>query len=311
MDVAIMIEGQSGVTWPIWQRVAAAVERLGFAGLYRSDHFTDAEPPSSDALEAWVSLTWLASHTQRIEFGPLVSPVSFREPVMLARTALAVDDLSGGRLQFGLGAGWQTREHSMFGYSLLGTTERMARFGEALEVVSLLLRGDAPASFEGKYYTLREATLLPRPRRPGGPPIVIGGNGPKYTLPLAARYAQEWNAVYVTPQRFGELQAQLDALIADAGRAPGDVRRTLMTGMVFGRDDAELRQRAAEWGGTPAELRQRGIVAGTAPDLAEQLHAIAAAGAQRVMLQWFGWDDMAELEAIAAAVLPAFPPAPR
>ena len=119
LEVAIMIEGQNGLNWPRWQRIAQAVEDLGFAGLYRSDHYTNANPPDLDSLELWVSLTWLASHTTRIEFGPLVTPVSFRHPTMTARMASAVDDLSGGRLTLGLGAGWQEREHSHFGWDLL------------------------------------------------------------------------------------------------------------------------------------------------------------------------------------------------
>ena len=106
LEIAIMLEGQNGLNWSHWQRLAEAVEQLGFAGLYRSDHYTNASPPDKDSLELWVSLTWLASHTNRIEFGPLVSPVSFRHPTMTARMATAVDDLSGGRLTLGVGAGW-------------------------------------------------------------------------------------------------------------------------------------------------------------------------------------------------------------
>ncbi|MCA9873302.1 MAG: LLM class flavin-dependent oxidoreductase, partial [Anaerolineales bacterium] len=109
IEVAIMVEGQNGLNWPRWQRLATAVEDLGFAGLYRSDHYTNSRPPDLDSLELWVSLTWLATHTRRIEFGPLVSPVSFRQPTMTARMASAVDDLSHGRLTLGLGAGWQER----------------------------------------------------------------------------------------------------------------------------------------------------------------------------------------------------------
>ena len=121
LDVAIMIEGQDGLNWQRWQRLAAAAEDLGFAGLYRSDHFTNPTGPHLDALDLWTSLTWLAGHTTRIEFGPMVSPVSFRNPVVTAWTAAAVDDLSGGRLQLGLGAGWQEREHRSFGFELLDT----------------------------------------------------------------------------------------------------------------------------------------------------------------------------------------------
>lgn len=177
MEVAIMIEGQDGLNWPRWQRIAQAVEDLGFAGLYRSDHYTNADPPDGDSLELWVSLTWLAGHTRRIEFGPLVSPVSFRQPTMTARMASAVDDLSGGRLTLGLGAGWQEREHHNYGWDLLDIPGRFARFEEGLEIISRLLQSDRPFDFKGQFYQLHEATLLPRPQRPGGPPICIGGNG--------------------------------------------------------------------------------------------------------------------------------------
>ena len=113
-DIAIMIEGQNGLTWPRWQRIARTVEDAGFAGLFRSDHYTNARPPDLESLELWTSLTWLAGNTRRIEFGPLVTPFSFREPTMTARMAAAVDDLSEGRLILGLGAGWQEREHHNF-----------------------------------------------------------------------------------------------------------------------------------------------------------------------------------------------------
>src|SRR5512139_245600 len=140
LEVAIMIEGQNGLTWPRWQRLAEAVEQLGFAGLYRSDHYTNANPPDKDSLELWISLAWLASHTSRIEFGPLVSPISFRHPTMTARMAAAVDDLSGGRLVLGLGAGWQQREHTHFGWDLLDLKGRFERFEEGLMVISSLLK---------------------------------------------------------------------------------------------------------------------------------------------------------------------------
>ncbi len=117
-EIAIMVEGQMGLNWARWQRIVRAVEDLGFVGLYRSDHFTNPEPPDYDSLELWVSLVWLASHTTRIEFGPLVTPVSFRHPAMTARMASAVDDLSGGRLVLGVGAGWQVREHRDHSYDL-------------------------------------------------------------------------------------------------------------------------------------------------------------------------------------------------
>ena len=298
-----MIEGQNGLTWPRWQRIAAAVEDLGFAGLYRSDHYTNSNPPDIESLELWVSLTWLAGHTTRIEFGPLVSPVSFRQPTMTARMAAAVDDLSGGRLTLGLGAGWQQREHTNYGWELLAVPERFARFEEGLRIIKRLLQEDAPFDFEGVYYRLHEAVLLPRPARPGGPPILIGGNGPRRTLPLAARYADEWNAVYVGPARFAELNGILDGLLEAAGREPAALRRSLMIGCLFGRDTAEVERKLAARNRTAAEMVERGVAAGTGEEIAAQLAAWAAAGVQRVMLQWLDLDDLDGLAALAGKII--------
>jgi len=306
LEIAIMIEGQNGLNWPRWQRLAAAVESLGFAGLYRSDHFTNANPPDLDSLELWTSLTWLASHTQRIEFGPLVSPVSFRHPSLTARTAAAIDDLSGGRLTLGLGAGWQEREHHNFGWELLDLPGRFARFEEGMEVITRLLGSDAPVDFEGRFFHLHEAILLPRPARPGGPPILIGGNGEKRTLPLAARYAQEWNAVFAPPEEFRRLSARLDELLAAQGRSPTSLRRSLMTGIIFGKDTAEVEGKvAARTRGqrTAADLRQRGLVVGDPEQVRQQLAAFHEAGVQRIMFQWLDLDDLDGLEALAKAVL--------
>jgi F420-dependent oxidoreductase-like protein len=306
LELAIMIEGQNGLNWARWQRLALAVEALGFAGLYRSDHYTNANPPDMDSLELWVSLTWLASHTQRIQFGPLVTPVSFRHPTLTARMAAAVDDLSHGRLVLGVGAGWQEREHANYGWELLDMDGRFARLTEGLEVISRLLHSDAAFDYTGNYYRLKEALMLPRPARKGGPPILVGGNGEKRTLPLAARYADEWNAVYVTAERFKELTGRLDELVLAEGRQPQQVRRSLMTGCVFGRNQEDLagKVEARTQGKRSAqELRTRGLLAGTAGDFLEQLAALEKAGVQRVMIQWLDLDDLEGLEALARDVL--------
>jgi F420-dependent oxidoreductase-like protein len=303
MDLAIMIEGQNGLNWARWQRLARAVEELGFAGLYRSDHFTNPQPPNLDSLELWVSLTWLASHTQRIQFGPLVTPASFRDPVFTARIAMQVDDLSGGRLQLGLGAGWQEREHEMFGYSLLSTQQRFERFQESLEVISkLMMYGDEPVSFAGDYYQLKDAVLLPKSSGTGHPPVIIGGNGPKYTLPLVARYGAEWNGVYLTPDRFADLSGKLDTLLEQAGRQPKEVRRSLMTNLIYGHDENDLQRKLK--GRTRQELLSRGILVGTSSQVLEQLGQYAGAGAQRIMLQWLDLDDLDGLEDVARSLLP-------
>ncbi len=315
--VSIMIEGQDGLTWPRWQRLAAEAEELGFAGLFRSDHYTNASPPDKDALETIVSLTYLASQTKRIHFGQLVSPLSFREPTMLVRQAAAIDDLSGGRMILGIGAGWQEREHSLFGHNLGDIPTRMARFEEGLEVASQLLKSDTPVTFEGRFYQLRGATLLPRPQRPGGPPIMIGGNGPKRTLPLAARYATIWNGVFLSPEDYRGRNARLDELLRANGRQPGDLRRTMMGGLFYGRDEATLerkvsgvREHSPEHANTPldellAYLRnERNLFAGDADALVERIGAYAAAGAEEIMLQWYDMDDMDGLRAFAEQVLP-------
>ncbi len=308
MEYAIMIEGQNGLTWPRWQRLAKAVEDLGFTGLYRSDHYTNMNPPDKDSLELWVSLTWLASHTSRIEFGPLVSPVSFRDPTMTARMAVAVDDLSGGRLTLGMGAGWQEREHTHFGWDLLDVPGRLDRFEEALKIVTHLLGDDQPVDYDGKYYRLKEAVLLPRPARAGGPPIAIGGNGPKRTLPLAARFAAEWNGVFLTAARFAELNQLLDRHLIAVERRPEDVRRTLMVGTIFGRYEDELARKLADesswWHGRePEELRQHGLVVGTPEQFRAQLADYERVGVQRIMLQWLDLDDLDGLEALALELL--------
>ena len=303
MEIAIMLEGQNGLNWPRWQAIAQAVEELGFAGLYRSDHFTNPNPPDIDSLELWISLAWLASHTSRIEFGPMVSPVSFRHPVWTARMAKDVDNLSGGRLILGVGAGWQEREHANFGFDLLVIPERFARFEEGLEVITQLLRNEQPVDFAGEYYQLKEAALLPRPERTSGTRILIGGNGEKRTLPLTAHYANEWNGVFIPPARYAELNQRLDRLLEQEGRNPADVRRSLMTRVIFGSTDAEINAQVAEMGATVDAVRERGVVIGTGDAIQEQLGQLAEVGVQRIMLQWLDLDDLDGLAALAAAVI--------
>jgi F420-dependent oxidoreductase-like protein len=303
LEIAIMIEGQNGLTWPRWQAIVERVEGLGFVGLYRSDHFTNAGPPDKESLELWVSLTWLAANSSRLEFGPLVTPFSFRHPSLTARMAAAVDDLSGGRLTLGLGGGWQDREHEVFGFELLDKPQRFARFEEGVECVTRLLKSDGPVDFEGRFYRLHGARVLPRPARPGGLRILIGGNGLQRTLPLVAGYADEWNANFITVDQFRRANHHLDGLLHKAGRPPAQVRRSLMTGCLFAEDPRGLAKKV-EARGRPAEaLRERGIIVATPADVRSQLDELADAGVQRVMLQWLDLDDLAGLDALAASVL--------
>ncbi|MBI5667252.1 MAG: TIGR03560 family F420-dependent LLM class oxidoreductase [Chloroflexi bacterium] len=311
VQIGLMIEGQDGLNWPRWRRLLQAAEDLGFQCLFRSDHFTNAGPPDKDSLELWVSLAYAADHTRRIEFGCLVTPITFRHPAIIARMAAGVDDLSNGRLVLGLGAGWNEREHHNFGVPFYDVNTRFAMLEDGLEVVTRLLRSDAPVSFSGEYFSLHDAILLPRPQRPGGPPILIGGNGPIRTLPLAAKYADEWNGVFIPVETYRERSALLETLLRQNGREPGSVKRSLMTQLIFGRDDAALREKLEArlaWGNsaTADDLIARGLIVGTAGAVLEQLGRFAEAGVERFMLQWLEQDNIADLELIARDVLPQF-----
>lgn len=303
LEIAIMLEGQHGLTWERWKRIGRFVEEAGFAGLYRSDHFTNPDGPELDSLELWTSLTWLADNTKRIEFGPLVVPFSFRHPAHIARAASAIDDLSNGRLILGLGAGWQEREHNLFGFDLLDVKSRLDRCDEGLEVVTRLLQSDDPVTFDGKYYQIRGATLLPRPQKKGGPRILVGGNGMKRTLGNAAKYAAEWNGNFLTVNEYSKRNKKLDELLTAAGRDTTSVRRSFMTGCVLVEDGASTNEQLAIYGGSLKELQEYGFIAGSASEIKEQLSAFEQAGAQRIMLQWMTLDDMKGLEALAKAVL--------
>lgn len=306
MQIGIMIEGQNGLNWQRWQRLAKVVEDLGFWGLFRSDHFTNASPPDLDSLELWTSLTWLASHTHRIEFGPMVSPISFRHPALTARMAVALDDLSDGRLTLGLGAGWQEREHHNFGFELLDMDQRFVRFEEGLTVIQKLLREDQPSDFDGQYFKLHQAIVLPRPQRPNGPPILIGGNGEKRTLPLVARFADEWNALFLTADEFSRLNRILDDLIKEEGRNPDQLRRSMMTGCIYGKDMLEVRTKVdfrTKGQRTEEEMRQKGLLVGTAQEIRGQIQSLEQAGVQRLMLQWLDLDDLDSLTLLAEGII--------
>jgi F420-dependent oxidoreductase-like protein len=306
MDIAIMIEGQDGLNWQRWERLARAVEDLGFAGLYRSDHFTNPDGPTKDSLELWVSLTWLAAHTERIDFGPLVTPPGFRHPVFTARYGLHVNELSGDRLHLGLGAGWQEREHEMFGLPLLEVGPRFDRFKESVEVIDLLTRSDEPVSYEGEYYQLEDAILEPRPTPPK---LLIGGNGENKTLRYVAQHADMWNAVYITPADFARKGEILDGYLEEEGRPADSVHRSMMTGLWFATEEAPLKERIDEHPNfdSKEQVRERGVVVGVGEEILPQLAELNEAGCQRVMLQWLAQDDLDGLEALANVVLPEYP----
>lgn len=314
MQISLMIEGQAGLTWARWKEIVARVQDWGFAGLYRSDHFTMASPPPINSLEMIVSLTYVADHASSLNFGPLVAPFSFRDPVMLARQAAALNELSGGRMILGVGAGWQEHEHQMFGYPLGDTRTRMERFAEGLQVVTRLLNDDAPVSFHGKFYTLNDAQILPRPKHTR---ILVGGNGRTKTLPLAAHYADVWNGVQLSPDQFRELSGVLDQELQAIGRDPQSVKRTTSSFLFWGENQASATRRLRnlarwnrEWSAmSDAEIldlaRHWGnALVGVYDELVPMIRAYADAGVEELMLQTIESDDVQGLTEFANKVLP-------
>jgi alkanesulfonate monooxygenase SsuD/methylene tetrahydromethanopterin reductase-like flavin-dependent oxidoreductase (luciferase family) len=315
--VSISVEGVGGLTWSSWKRLIAAIEQLGFAGLYCSDHFVMPDSIPTDSLELVLALGYLADHTQRVHFGPLVAPLSFRDPVMLARQAAALDNLSDGRMILGVGAGWMEREHTMFGYQLGDMTTRMDRLAEGLEVITRLLQHDEPVSYKGRFYQLHDAFLWPRSPRPHGPPILIGGKGLKRTLPLVARHAHIWNATGLKPDAFRECSARLDELLQVEGRQPREVKRTVLFPVYCARNELELEQRLSwarifpECATIPinavAEAVQswfKTTVIGPPESIIEHFRTYAEMGVEEVIVQWFGLDDVEGMQILAEQVVP-------
>lgn len=303
--IGLMIEGQWGLTWARWARLLDAAESMGLDCVFRSDHFTIG-PPDENSLETFISLTYAADHTRRIEFGPLVAPTTFRHPALTARMASQIDDLSGGRFVIGLGTGWHEREHRQYGIPFYDVPTRYAMLEDALEITRRLFSTDGPVSYQGTHFSLNEAVLHPRPARAGGPPILIGGNGMKKTLPLVARFADEWNGVYLTPSDYRQRITRLNELLDAAGRPRNAVRRSMMTQCIIGRTDAEVQAKLGNSPEASDKLLEWNRVVGTPSQIVDQIGRYADAGLQRIMLMWRDQEDMAGLELLASDVLPHF-----
>jgi alkanesulfonate monooxygenase SsuD/methylene tetrahydromethanopterin reductase-like flavin-dependent oxidoreductase (luciferase family) len=297
MELCVMIEGQEGVTWPQWHAIAAACEGHGVGSLFRSDHYLPLggfeERP---VLDAWGTICALAATTSTLQLGTLVSPATFRHPANLAKLAVTADHISGGRVSLGLGAGWHEREHEAFGFAFGSTRERMDIFAEQLAVVRGLWAQDAPLRFDGDHFRAGPVDAHPKPERPW---LIVGGSAGPRSARLAARFADEYNTVFATPDECRERRAAVERAWTDAGRS--DPRFSVMTGAVLGRDRAEVQERTAaiaERRGEPGFAPQEGWITGTPDEAAEQLRALAAAGADRVMLQLLLHEDVAQIELI-------------
>lgn len=305
-QIGLMIEGQDGLNWTRWKNILRVAEDSGYQCVFRSDHFTNASGEDKDSLELWASLVYAASHTQRIEFGPMVTPVTFRHPSMTIRHAAAVDDLSNGRLVLGMGAGWQEREHTKFGVPFYDFSTRYNMFTEALAITKQLWESDSPVFFEGKHFTLKEATLLPRPLRKATAPILIGGNGEKKTLPLVAQYAQEWNAVFIDRTTYQARTQTVNQLLAERGRPAESLKRSLMTRVIYSHDEAKLKAKLGSGSLNKDNPYDAVEISGNASAIVDQLGQWVELGIQRFTLQWLELDDIDDMEHFAAEVLPHF-----
>ena len=298
-QLGIMIEGQEGLNWERWRRICTDVESLGFASLRRSDHLISLMgAPDRDCIECWTSLALAAEWTKRIEIGPMVSPMTFRLPGILAKIAASVDALSGGRLILGVGAGWNENEHRVFDIPFLTQSRRFE-----------LLEGGI-----GKMRDIWNTTN-PKPAR-NPIPLLIGGKGSKRTLPLVAREAAEWNYSTLSPDGFRERLTFLEECCREVGRDPATVKHSVMTGYIIGRNGSELRDRARQVGATiPAlssltadqvlENRREAWLVGTPAEIAERMRELGRIGIDLFMLQHFLLDDSEGLRLLAEEVLPA------
>ncbi len=308
MQLRIFTEPQQGADYTTLLRIAKATEDLGFDGFFRSDHYLKMGSVSGlpGPTDAWTTLAGLAVQTERIRLGTLVSPVTFRQPGPLAVTVAQVDQMSGGRAELGLGTGWFDAEHAAYGIPFPALGERFSMLEEQLAVITGLWRApeDKPFSFEGKYYTVADSPALPKPAQRPNPPVIIGGGGPKRTPRLAAAYADEFNAAFdavpETEAAFGRVRAAVEA----AGRPGSSMVYSAAQVVCCGRDEAELKRRAAAIGREPDELRHNGL-AGTPAEIVAKIGQYAGIGAQRMYLQVLDLTDLAHLELIAAEVLPA------
>ncbi|WP_445257517.1 LLM class F420-dependent oxidoreductase [Nocardioides aurantiacus] len=304
MDLRIFVEPQQGATYDQQLRVALAAEQLGFGAFFRSDHYLamggDGLPGPTDA---WVTLAGLARETSTIRLGTLVSSATFRLPGPLAITVAQVDQMSGGRVELGLGAGWFAAEHAAYGIGFPDVGERFDRLEEQLAVITGLWRTPAGEQFDhpGPHYPVSGSPALPKPHQRPGPPVVVGGTGKRRTPALAARYADEFNLPFAPPEVTAAQVARVRAACAEVGRDADELVWSVALTVAAGRDDAEVDRRAVAAGREPEELRRTGLT-GTPEQVRDRLGAYAELGVTRVYLQVLDLDDLDHLELLGELV---------
>jgi F420-dependent oxidoreductase-like protein len=298
MRVALMIEGQEGVTWEQWCALADACEIHGIDTLFRSDHYiSQADETANVAHDAWTTIAALSARTTRLRFGTLVSPVTFRAPALLANAAATADHVSGGRIELGIGAGWMEREHRAFGFHFPATSVRVEMFAEQLEIVHRLWTEER-VDFHGHHYSLENAPGLPKPVQKPRPPILVGGSGGRGTVEPALRFADEYNTPFASPEEAARIRAKVPSL-----------RFSVMTGCIIGETHADAVGRAKELYGRHARdasfddwlagYRERALF-GSVDEVAARLHEYELAGCDRAMLQHLQHTDLEPVRLISS-----------
>jgi len=309
MRFVLMTEPQQGLSYAEQLDLARAAERLGFEAFYRSDHYQSFPGPSGEpTTDAWAVLAGLARETSRIRLGSLVSPATFRHPGNFAKVVTTVDEMSGGRIEVGVGAGWNDEEHAQLGLAFPPVGERVDLVEDQLAILHGLWGEPDGWSYDGRRTRVEGASFYPKPVQAAGRPstpigtvrprIVMGGSGKPRVLRLAARYADEYNLVSARPEAFAEMSAKLDAACAEVGRDPSEITRSAMVGVLVGRTEAEVRERQAalmaafgeegsETGEAWLEERRTRWVFGTPDEARAGVRSFADAGVERIMLQDF------------------------
>jgi alkanesulfonate monooxygenase SsuD/methylene tetrahydromethanopterin reductase-like flavin-dependent oxidoreductase (luciferase family) len=306
MDLCVMIEGQEGVSWEQWRAIASACEQHGIPALFRSDHYLPlGEARDRQVLDAWGTICALAAITSTVRLGTLVSPATFRHPAVLAKLAVTADHVSDGRVEIGLGAGWNDDEHAAFGFPFADLRTRVSVFAEQLEIVRGLT-DSAPFERDGEHYRVGPVDALPKPVQPRIP-IVVGGSAAPRSAAVAARFADEYNTPFPAPDEITPRRDAVARAWIEAGRDPDSVRFSIMAGLLVGRDEGELLDRAGRLAALQASGRSArdelaslpdSWISGTVDQVAERLRELAELGVDRVMLQLLLHDDVDQIALI-------------
>lgn len=306
MDFRVFVEPQQGATYADQLAVAQAAERLGYSAFFRSDHYLamagDGLPGPTDS---WVTLGGIARETSTIRLGTMVTSATFRYPGPLAIAVAQVDEMSGGRVELGLGAGWFAEEHEAYAIPFPPLGERFDRLDEQLQIITGFW--DTPVGelfhFDGKHYTVKNSPALPKPAQ-AHPPVIIGGGGAKRTPALAARFAAEFNIPFVDIDTLTTQFGRVRAAVAAAGRAPESITYSAAFVLCAGKDDAEIARRAGAIGREVDEMRGNSPTVGTPAEIVDKLAPFVAAGVERIYLQVLDMADLDHIDFFSSEVIP-------